>query len=77
MLFYWPIGHPNQIKQCFNKLYFIGKDNKKEKQKLELALHLIFLFYLILQTRDDARQFMKYLHPDLGVGNAVNFLYLI
>lgn len=37
-----------------------------------MAFHIFINFDL--QTRDDARQFMKYLHPDLGVGNAFNFL---
>ena len=27
---------------------------------------------MIFQSRDDARQFMKFLHPDLGVGNALH-----
>jgi hypothetical protein len=36
-----------------------------------MAFHIFINF--VLQTRDDARQFMKYLHPDLGVGNAFNF----
>jgi hypothetical protein len=36
-----------------------------------------YIFPLILQTRDDARQFMKYLHPDLGVGNAIIFSVLV
>ncbi|OAE34562.1 hypothetical protein AXG93_1487s1080 [Marchantia polymorpha subsp. ruderalis] len=31
------------------------------------VLYLLFLTFLLFQTRDDARQFMKYLHPDLGV----------
>jgi len=30
-----------------------------------MAFHIFINF--VLQTRDDARQFMKYLHPDLGV----------
>lgn len=25
--------------------------------------------FVLFQKRDDARQFMKFLHPDLGVGN--------
>jgi hypothetical protein len=36
-----------------------------------MSFHIFMNF--VLQTRDDARQFMKYLHPDLGVGNAFNF----
>ncbi|CAN0877045.1 CDP-diacylglycerol--serine O-phosphatidyltransferase 1 [Linum grandiflorum] len=29
--------------------------------------YLVFLTFLLFQKRDDARQFMKFLHPDLGV----------
>ncbi|EMS45501.1 Phosphatidylserine synthase 2 [Triticum urartu] len=32
------------------------------------VVYLVALTFLLFQTRDDARQFMKYLHPDLGVG---------
>ncbi|WVZ72000.1 hypothetical protein U9M48_020526 [Paspalum notatum var. saurae] len=31
------------------------------------VIYLVALTFLLFQTRDDARQFMKYLHPDLGV----------
>ncbi|XP_008672257.1 CDP-diacylglycerol--serine O-phosphatidyltransferase 1 isoform X2 [Zea mays] len=31
------------------------------------VVYLVALTFLLFQTRDDARQFMKYLHPDLGV----------
>ena len=30
---------------------------------------LIVTFFYSFQRRDDARQFMKFLHPDLGIGN--------
>nr|GMD19888.1 CDP-diacylglycerol--serine O-phosphatidyltransferase 1-like [Ipomoea batatas] len=33
------------------------------------VIYLVSLTFLLFQKRDDARQFMKYLHPDLGVGN--------
>lgn len=32
---------------------------------------------LTFQKRDDARQFMKFLHPDLGVGNALKCLWIV
>ncbi|GKB26494.1 CDP-diacylglycerol--serine O-phosphatidyltransferase 1 isoform X1, partial [Tanacetum coccineum] len=32
------------------------------------VIYLVALTFLLFQNRDDARQFMKYLHPDLGVG---------
>lgn len=32
---------------------------------------MLTFHFLIFQKRDDARQFMKFLHPDLGVGNAI------
>lgn len=28
------------------------------------------------QKRDDAREFMKFLHPDLGVGKDLVFLFM-
>ncbi|KAJ9554208.1 hypothetical protein OSB04_018253 [Centaurea solstitialis] len=31
------------------------------------VIYLVALTFLLFQSRDDARQFMKYLHPDLGV----------
>ncbi|XP_064943591.1 CDP-diacylglycerol--serine O-phosphatidyltransferase 1-like isoform X1 [Musa acuminata AAA Group] len=31
------------------------------------VVYLVALTFLLFQNRDDARQFMKYLHPDLGV----------
>ncbi|KEH44151.1 CDP-diacylglycerol--serine O-phosphatidyltransferase 1 isoform X1 [Medicago truncatula] len=31
------------------------------------VVYLVALTFLLFQKRDDARQFMKYLHPDLGV----------
>ncbi|KAL5219896.1 hypothetical protein ABZP36_024609 [Zizania latifolia] len=31
------------------------------------VVYLVALTFLLFQSRDDARQFMKYLHPDLGV----------
>ncbi|KAA3456114.1 CDP-diacylglycerol--serine O-phosphatidyltransferase 1-like isoform X2 [Gossypium australe] len=31
------------------------------------VVYLVALTFLLFQTRDDARQFMKFLHPDLGV----------
>lgn len=31
------------------------------------VIYLVALTFLLFQTRDNARQFMKYLHPDLGV----------
>ncbi|KMT19495.1 hypothetical protein BVRB_1g011180 isoform C [Beta vulgaris subsp. vulgaris] len=31
------------------------------------VIYLVALTFLLFQRRDDARQFMKYLHPDLGV----------
>nr|GLL32232.1 CDP-diacylglycerol--serine O-phosphatidyltransferase 1-like isoform X1 [Ipomoea trifida] len=31
------------------------------------VIYLVSLTFLLFQKRDDARQFMKYLHPDLGV----------
>lgn len=31
------------------------------------VVYLVFLTFLLFQKRDDARQFLKYLHPDLGV----------
>ncbi|KAA0046299.1 CDP-diacylglycerol--serine O-phosphatidyltransferase 1-like isoform X1 [Cucumis melo var. makuwa] len=31
------------------------------------VIYLIALTFLLFQSRDDARQFMKFLHPDLGV----------
>ncbi|CAM6099516.1 unnamed protein product [Calypogeia fissa] len=31
------------------------------------VVYLIFLTFLLFQTRHDAQQFMKFLHPDLGV----------
>ncbi|KVH96239.1 hypothetical protein Ccrd_001679 [Cynara cardunculus var. scolymus] len=31
------------------------------------VIYLVALTFLLFQNRDDARQFMKYLHPDLGV----------
>nr|GLL41620.1 CDP-diacylglycerol--serine O-phosphatidyltransferase 1-like isoform X1 [Ipomoea trifida] len=31
------------------------------------VIYLVSLTFLLFQNRDDARQFMKYLHPDLGV----------
>ncbi|KAL2612016.1 hypothetical protein R1flu_023708 [Riccia fluitans] len=31
------------------------------------VLYLLFLTYILFQTREEARQFMKYIHPDLGV----------
>eukprot|EP00897_Mesotaenium_endlicherianum_P005730 jgi/Mesen1/5185/ME000257S04461 len=31
------------------------------------VLYLVFLTFILFQTRDDARQFMKHLHPDLGI----------
>lgn len=45
------------------------------------VIYLVSLTFLLFQRRDDARQFMKFLHPDLGVGNSfelhstVNFAY--
>lgn len=30
---------------------------------------LLIVAFVLFQKRDDARQFMKFLHPDLGVGN--------
>jgi len=30
---------------------------------------------LSLQKRDDARQFMKFLHPDLGVGKSIRLFF--
>ncbi|XP_062075319.1 uncharacterized protein LOC133779364 [Humulus lupulus] len=35
------------------------------------VVYLVALTFFLFQKRDDARQFMKFLHPDLGVGNAV------
>eukprot|EP00249_Psilotum_nudum_P022207 c28417_g1_i1 orf=352-1635(-) len=32
------------------------------------VVYLVFLTFLLFQTCDDSRQFMKYLHPDLGIG---------
>jgi len=32
--------------------------------------------FLSLQKRDDARQFMKFLHPDLGLGKSIRFFFL-
>jgi len=34
------------------------------------------LNFLSIQKRDDARQFMKFLHPDLGVGNSIRFFFI-
>lgn len=34
------------------------------------------LNFFSLQKRDDARQFMKFLHPDLGVGKSIRFFFL-
>ncbi|XP_002970056.2 CDP-diacylglycerol--serine O-phosphatidyltransferase 2 [Selaginella moellendorffii] len=31
------------------------------------VVYLVFLTFLLFQKRDDARQFMKYIHPDLGI----------
>lgn len=31
------------------------------------VIYLVALTFLLFQKRDDARQFMKYLHPDLGI----------
>lgn len=31
------------------------------------VVYVVFLSFLLFQDRDDARQFMKYLHPDLGI----------
>ncbi|KAL9254747.1 CDP-diacylglycerol--serine O-phosphatidyltransferase 1-like protein [Drosera capensis] len=31
------------------------------------VVYLVALTFLLFQNRDDARQFMKYLHPDLGI----------
>ncbi|GAA0142327.1 hypothetical protein Leryth_024554 [Lithospermum erythrorhizon] len=31
------------------------------------VIYLVALTFLLFQSRDDARQFMKYLHPDLGI----------
>ncbi|GAA0162335.1 transferase [Lithospermum erythrorhizon] len=31
------------------------------------VIYLVALTFLLFQNRDDARQFMKYLHPDLGI----------
>ncbi|CAN0871493.1 CDP-diacylglycerol--serine O-phosphatidyltransferase 1 [Linum grandiflorum] len=33
------------------------------------VIYLVALTFLLFQKRDDARQFMKFLHPDLGVGS--------
>uniref|UniRef100_A0A0E0PQY0 CDP-diacylglycerol--serine O-phosphatidyltransferase n=1 Tax=Oryza rufipogon TaxID=4529 RepID=A0A0E0PQY0_ORYRU len=33
------------------------------------VVYLVALAFLLFQNRDDARQFMKHLYPDLGVGN--------
>ncbi|XP_004300946.1 PREDICTED: phosphatidylserine synthase 2-like [Fragaria vesca subsp. vesca] len=35
------------------------------------VVYLVALTFVLFQKRDDARQFMKFLHPDLGVGNAI------
>jgi len=32
------------------------------------VVYLVAITFLLFQNRDDARQFMKHLHPDLGVG---------
>lgn len=46
-----------------------------------MVFNYCFSKSFVFQKRDDARQFMKFLHPDLGVGNAfelhktVNFPY--
>jgi phosphatidylserine synthase 2 len=31
------------------------------------VIYLVALTFLLFQRRDDARQFMKFLHPDLGI----------
>ncbi|GLJ25198.1 hypothetical protein SUGI_0482070 [Cryptomeria japonica] len=31
------------------------------------VIYLVSLTFLLFQNRDDARQFMKFVHPDLGV----------
>ncbi|KAL0296680.1 UNVERIFIED_CONTAM: CDP-diacylglycerol--serine O-phosphatidyltransferase 1 [Sesamum radiatum] len=42
------------------------------------VIYLVALTFLLFQERDDARQFMKLLHPDLGVGKAFGpFTYSI
>ncbi|KZV19516.1 CDP-diacylglycerol--serine O-phosphatidyltransferase 1 [Dorcoceras hygrometricum] len=38
--------------------------------------YLTALTFLLLQRRDDARHFMKYLHPDLGVGKGFGIILL-
>jgi hypothetical protein len=54
---------------------FISFDNSDKGHVIGSYLLLIY------QNRDDARQFMKHLHPDLGVGkisalNSVTIKYL-
>ncbi|KAI7725379.1 hypothetical protein M8C21_015949 [Ambrosia artemisiifolia] len=40
------------------------------------VIYLVSLTFILFQNRDDARQFMKYLHPDLGVGNLLHYFSL-
>lgn len=62
----------SQIRKRIVHYWSCYKYHKRENKTCSLhGIHT--LFHLILQTRDDARQFMKYLHPDLGVGNEFNF----
>jgi phosphatidylserine synthase 2 len=41
------------------------------------VVYLVALTFLLFQSRDDARQYMKFLHPDLGVGNESETILLI
>ncbi|ONM30493.1 CDP-diacylglycerol--serine O-phosphatidyltransferase 1 [Zea mays] len=45
---------------------FLQAPSTEERQNVVIMSFHIFMNF-VLQTRDDARQFMKYLHPDLGV----------
>ncbi|KAK6157627.1 hypothetical protein DH2020_011875 [Rehmannia glutinosa] len=40
------------------------------------VIYLVALTFLLFQKRDDARQFMKFLHPDLGIGRDLALLFI-
>ena len=44
--------------------------SKKKKKILYMTLSVICKPFSLFQKRDDARQFMRFLHPNLGVGIA-------
>lgn len=62
-----------QVSQVFLFIFFclllVFVTLLMELKKNSAAIYYIKSFWFVLQKRDDARQFMKFLHPDLGVGN--------